>query len=177
MLSGAALALEFGYGLAKFGGHEYLPRATTLAIVRTQASGISTSALLFALVVWSHGLSTAVVRSNLAKAMAYTLLVATPCLAIATVLAVVTSFAVAHLGYAVPGSAIGAGIRLLGLDDFVYQFAVFPLEAALVGAVCWLAIPWLARSRWSLIAKLAAGWLGMSGLRLVLSIVVGVIDA
>jgi len=73
---GAVVALRLGFLAQKFGALEATPRMASLGIVHEIGMGVSVSAALFALVIWSHRAETPVVEVGRTRATAVALVAA-----------------------------------------------------------------------------------------------------
>jgi len=171
ILTGGISALQFGFGLSRFGGLEYALRLISINSVRELGPATSVSAALFALLSWTHRMDPDAVRSNLWRASPQTFLIAIIGVFATTALAVCSGLCVAHWVYDVPWNALATACSVLSLEDVPAAIEAFALNAALAGAFCWFALPVMRRRSWSLAQKVGTAWAGHILVWLVIEIV------
>lgn len=161
MASGAAVTLQAGVGLHRFGGSEYLPRATALIIVREGGGSVASAAVL-ALVQWAHAIQPTQLQRLWRSALFRGLLgvvIATP---IATVLALASSFAVGLSAYGIDWSVFCSSVtHILSPGDFAAGFGEAVVSGLVLVPLACVLLPRLARLAWDVPLKLAAAWLGL----------------
>ena len=158
VLVGAATTVQFSFGLAKFGGLEYLPRVLVLSMSRVFGTGVSASASLFALLVWTHPLDENAIRPSLLRAAAWCLGVVILMSPIAATLAIASGFLTSRWAYGVPWDLILASRWVPALADLPAIGLILVQDVALAGAFCWFALPLMTRRSWSLLRKFGATW-------------------
>lgn len=157
-LVGSADALQAGFDLGKFGGLEYVPRVVLISSVRVLGPATSTSAALFALLIWADRLALDAIRSTLVRVAPRVFLMAFVGAAVTITFGVCSGFLTAHWVYGVPWEAVAASPDVLTLSDLPAAAGSFVLNAALVGAFCWFALPAMTLRAWSLAQKIGATW-------------------
>lgn len=160
-LAGSVTVLSAGFGLRKFGGFEYVPRILALSSVREIGPGVSASAALLTLLIWTHGTDAAAVRSNLVRVFPQVVFLVIPGAALTTLSSLAAGFLVGHWVYGVPWETIVASLGIVSAGDAPAAGAALVLDGALVSAFCWLALPVMARRAWSLGQKIGATWAAM----------------
>jgi hypothetical protein len=173
VLAGSAATVQFCFGLARYGGLEYAPRVTVISSVRVLGPATSASAMLVALLIWTHQLDADVIRKALVRAAPRVLLAALISVPVTTALAVSSSLLVANWVYDISWHAIASSRAVLRLGDVPAAIEVFVVCAGLTGTLCWFALPVLKRRAWSLVGKLGAAWVAAIVARIVARLVCG----
>lgn len=166
VVAGAGTAVQFGWGLGKFGGHEYMMRVVLLSAVRSLAPGVAGSALMIAYVVWAHPLSAAALQAELPRFLKRGMAVSGPGYAVAAAVAIGVGFLTAHFGFAVPWDLAGQSFARLARGDVAAGLLFTLFDAALIVFLAWRYLPKLQASRQSLPMKLVLAWTFGTGLRL-----------
>jgi hypothetical protein len=165
-LMGAATAVQFGIGLRKFGGHEYLMRAITLNGVNSLAPGATGSALLLAFVLWGHSLPIPQLQADLPRLLKRAMLVALPgYLAAALVLSGV-ALVVSHFAFGVPWRAWSSAFATITRGDWSGGAFSALVDAGLIVVLAWRYLARLQASVPSLPKKLVIVWTVSTGLRM-----------
>lgn len=163
---GVLTAFQYGLGLGKFGGHEYMMRVVLLSALRTLGPGVAGSALLIALVVWAHPLPVPRLEHELPRFIRRGALVSAPGYLVAAAVSVALGFAVANLGFAVPWSLVGRSLGVLQARDVGHGLFATALDSGLILVLAWRYLPRLQAGRSSLPMKLILAWTFGTGLRL-----------
>jgi|SRR6478752_108284 len=165
ILLGVVITVQFGFGLAKFGGLEYAPRALALSVVRSLGGGVSVAASLYALLVWTHRLDPSAVRPHLLQAAPSAIglvLLTTP---IAIGLALASGYLTSHWAYGVPWNLILASRSILTGSDVAAAGLILAETLVLTSALTWFALPFMCSRRWPLVRKLGATYATLLALR------------
>lgn len=170
LVAGAGTALQFGLGLGKFGGHEYMMRVVLLSAVRSLGPGVAGSALMIAYVVWAHPLSAAGLQAELPQFLKRGMLVSGPGYAVAAVVASGVGFLTAHFGFAVPWDLARQSFASATRGDVAAGLMFTLLDAGLVVFLAWRYLPKLQATRQSLPMKLVVAWSFGTGLRLTVAL-------
>jgi len=156
VLAGIVSAVQFGFGLGKFGGVEYTARVLVLSSVRVMGPSISVSAALVALLIWTQPMRADAVRPSLLRAAPIALLFALVGALATIALTIVAGLFVVYWGYDVSWATIATSRSVLGFDDLAAAFRTFVRSAALAGTFCWFALPAMRRRAWPLSRALGA---------------------
>ena len=170
VVAGAGTAVQFGLGLGKFGGHEYMMRVVLLSAVRSLAPGVAGSALMIAYVVWAHPLGAAALQSELPRFLKRGMLVSGPGYVVAAVVAIGVGFLTAHFGFGVPWDLAKQSFAMLTRGDVAAGLMFTLLDAALIVFLASRYLPKLQASRQSLPMKLVLAWTFGTGLRLTVAL-------
>ena len=170
VVAGAGTALQFGLGLEKFGGHEYMMRVVLLSAVRSLAPGVAGSALMIAYVVWAHPLSATALQAELPRFLKRGLVVSGPGYVVAAAVAVGVGFLTAHFGFAVPWNLAGQSFAMLTRGDVAAGLMFTLLDAGLIVFLASRYLPKLQATRQSLPMKLVVAWTFGTGLRLTVAL-------
>jgi len=165
-LVGAVLVGQMGFGLRKFGGHEYIMRVVALSSVRSVAPGVAGSALLLAFVVWAHPLPAAQLQAELPRFLKRGLLLSLPGYVVAMAIAVGVALVVCHLLFGVPWAAGRVALGSLRPSDWVAGALSTLVDAGLIALLAWRYLPRLQLGRASLPMKLVIAWTFGTGLRM-----------
>ena len=153
---GAREAVQFGFGLANFGGLESMTHVT-LAAVREGGPSVSTFAAFLALVVWFDGSEGRRTRAQLLRPGLFLLLVAALGLALVTGLVIIADLCAAR-AFGASGQVIALGSNALARQQFLVAPPLFAAYALATAALGWLTLPSLARSGWHWLAKASLVW-------------------
>ncbi len=165
-LVGAGTAFQFGLGLGKFGGHEYMMRVVVLSALRSLGPGVAGSALLIAFVVWAHPLPVAFLESELPRFLKRGALISGLGYVVAAAVSVALGLAVATLAFSVPWSLAWGAFRVVEPRDVGLGLFATLLDSALILFLAWRYLPRLQAGRASLPMKLILAWTFGTGLRL-----------
>lgn len=159
---GAAVTLQVGVGLYKFGGSQYLPRVVALSIVREGGAGTTASAAVLALVNWSHHHRPTELRRFWRPAFLRGLLGVAIVFPIATTLALASSFGVGLSVYGIDWTTFSSGAaRTVSSSDLAVGFAEAVVSGLVLVPLASFLLPTIARLAWNLPLKLAATWSGL----------------
>lgn len=170
VVAGAGTALQFGLGLGKFGGHDYMMRVVLLSALRSLAPGVAGSALMIAYVVWAHPLSAAALQAELPRFLKRGLVVSGPGYVVAAVVAIGVGFLTAHFGFAVPWELARQSFATATRGDVAAGLMFTLLDAALIAFLAWRYLPKLQATRQPLPMKLVVAWTFGTGLRLTVAL-------
>jgi hypothetical protein len=154
---GIAQTLQFGTGLGRFGGFEYVPRVVVLTTVRALGAGAAMLVTSVSATIVLHQLGRRAPGARVARDRGALWLVAST---VATFV-VVCGFSV--LGGALTSEGMFAtsvrsfldeGLRTLTLRDVEHGAALATVDAIILAVLVPLAAPWLAAPRRGLILKL-----------------------
>lgn len=165
-LVGVATALQFGWGLGKFGGHEYMMRVVVLSSLRSLAPGVAGSALLIAFVVWAHPLPAARLEAELPRFLKRGALISGPGYLVAAAVSVALGLVVANLAFSVPWTFARHGFGVVEPRDVGLGLFATLLDSALILFLASRYLPRLQAGRASLPMKLILAWTFGTGLRL-----------
>lgn len=171
IMTGLVMALRFGSGLSELGGLEYAPRVVALTSLFELAPGTCGAAALFALVTWGHEREREVIERELLAALRVVLTCAALGLLLVVPLCAGSGFLTAHWVFGVSWLQIAAARTSLDPTDLWRVAIVLALNLALAAAIAWVIVPRLARTKWSLLRKLALVWVGLAALRVLVSVV------
>jgi hypothetical protein len=169
-LVGAVMAAQTGFGLGKFGGHEYIMRVVTLSSVRSLAPGAVGSALLVAFVAWAHPLRVAQVEADLPRLLTRAMLIALPGYLIAVMVVPGVALVISHWAFGVPWNALREAIRFVRPGDCAAGAFSTLFDAGLIVFLAWRFLLRLQASPSSLPTKLVLVWTFATGLRLTLGV-------
>jgi len=169
-LVGVVMTLQTGFGLGKFGGHEYMMRIVTLSSLRSLAPGVAGSALMIAFVVWAHPLPVARLEAELPRFLKRGMQVSLPGYVVAAAVAIALGFLVCRFAYGVPWSLAPKALATAGLADVGAGAFSTLLDAALLVFLASRYLPKLQASRASLPMKLILVWTFGTGLRLTVAL-------
>jgi hypothetical protein len=165
-LVGAGTAFQFGLGLGKFGGHEYMMRVVLLSALRSLGPGVAGSALLIAFVVWAHPLPPLRLEQELPRFIKRGALVSVPGYLVAAAVSILLGVLVANLAFAVPWSLLGRGLNFVEARDLGHGLFATALDSGLILVLASRYLPRLQAGRSSLPMKLILAWTFGTGLRL-----------
>jgi hypothetical protein len=170
---GTLMSAQFGFGLAKFGGLEYVPRIVVLSGVRLTGAGASAAASLFALLVATHRASSASVRPMLRRLASASLGLAVAGTPAAVLVVVGSGFLLTHFSYGLAWQLLADSTSVITRDDLLAATYNLLRNLAVVAGLAWFAWPQMAERSWSLarrvIATLLASALVHGGIDLALS--------
>lgn len=169
-LLGAVMAAQMGFGLRKFGGHEYIMRIVTLSGVGSLAPGATGSALLVAFVVWAHPLPVAQVKADLPRLLKRAMLVSLPGYLVAAMVVPGIALVISHFAFAVPWAAWSQALRIVTPGDWAAGAFSALFDAGLIVFLAWRYLARLQASPSSLPMKLVLVWTFATGLRLTLGV-------
>ena len=166
VVAGAGTAVQFGLGLGKFGGHEYMMRVVLLSALRSLGPGVAGSALLIAFVVWAHPLPPLRLEQELPRFIKRGPLVSVPGYLVAAAVSILLGVLVANLAFAVPWSLLGHGLNFVEARDLGHGLFATALDSGLILVLASRYLPRLQAGRSSLPMKLILAWTFGTGLRL-----------
>lgn len=169
-LLGVVMAAQTGFGLRKFGGHEYIMRVVTLSGVSSLAPGAAGSALLVAFVAWAHPLPVQQVQADLPRLLKRAMLVSLPGYLVAAMLVPGVALVVSHLAFGVPWAAWGEALAIVKPGDWAAGALSALFDAGLIVFLAWRYLVRLQASPSSLPMKLVLVWTFATGLRLTLGV-------
>jgi hypothetical protein len=165
-LVGVVTALQYGWGLGKFGGHEYMMRVVVLSALRSLGPGVAGSALLIAFVVWAHPLPVPRLELELPRFIRRGALVSAPGYLVAAAVSIVLGLLVANWAFAVPWSLAGRCLSVVEPRDLGLGLFATALDSALILFLASRYLPRLQAGRASLPMKLILAWTFGTGLRM-----------
>lgn len=173
VLVGGAMAAQFGFGLRRFGGLEYVSRAVGLGLVRGVAGGMSFAAALFAWITVTHDQDAATVRNRF-KPIATTILVIFPILeVVGLILAFLSSWLIIRLMCPIPLLQYwSTAVMILQPDDVRVAVVGMGTSLLFLLPIGWFLAPRLAALSWRLSRKIFSIWLVLVALSLLLSQVI-----
>jgi hypothetical protein len=163
---GVVTALQYGWGLGKLGGHEYMMRVVLLSSLRSLGPGVAGSALLIAFVVWAHPLPVARLEAELPRSLKRGVLVSGPGYLVAAAVSIALGFVVANLAFSVPLSSAGRAFGFVEPRDVGLGLFATALDTALIVFLASRYLLRLQAGRSSLPMKLILAWTFGTGLRL-----------
>lgn len=149
LLIGVTRAGEFGFGLGKFGGLEYLARVLALSATREAGPGICSTACSFALLDWTHRAPPARIQPELLRAAPWLLLSGLALFPFAVSLELGAGFAVAHSFFGVAWTSVRALVEIRA-RDIAFGYGLFLVSLALRALFLWFALPRVGRHAWGL---------------------------
>jgi hypothetical protein len=152
---GVVLTVQFGFGLTKFGGNEYVWRVVFLSALRSTGPAASGTALLLALLLWAHPLAVTAISAQLPKILKRGLLISAPGAALAVLLILGTSLVTGMTLFDVPVAMFAASASVVGRIDAAAGLLSTLADALLVTLLAWRALIPLQQKGFSLPAKLA----------------------
>jgi hypothetical protein len=152
---GVITAIQFCSGLQKFGGQEHVWRVVLLSALRSTGPAISGTALLLALVLWAHPLSTTALAEQLPRILKRGLLVSAPGMVVAVLVIVGASFITGVALFDIPAETFGAAMRVVSRSDLAACVLGTLADALLITLVAWRGLVPLQQKGFSLPAKLA----------------------
>ena len=174
-LAGAVIAAQTGFGLGKFGGHEYIMRVVAISTARSLAPAIAGSALLLAFVVWAHPLPIQQLQTELPRFVKRGLLVTLPGYVVAATVALGVGALVSHLLFGLPWAAGREGVGLLFASDGLMGAISALADSALICFLAWRYLPRLHAGRSNLPMKLVIAWTFGTGLRMTVGLLVSML--
>jgi hypothetical protein len=165
-LVGVVTAVQFGWGLGKFGGQEYMTRVVVLSALRSLGPGVAGSALLIAFVVWAHPLPATRLELELPRFIWRGALVSAPGYLVATAVSILLGLLVANLAFAVPWGVVGRSVGVVEAQDVGHGLFATALDSGLILVLARRYLPRLQAGRSSLPMKLILAWTFGTGLRL-----------
>ncbi|HEX2877837.1 MAG TPA: hypothetical protein VHP33_41595 [Polyangiaceae bacterium] len=163
-------ALQYGWGLGKFGGHEYMMRVVLLSALRSLGPGVAGSALLTAYVVWAAALPRARLEAELPRFLKRGLLVSGPGYVVAAAVAIAGGALVSYFGYGVSGSVVRGSVHVVGAADVGYGLYATLLDTALIVLLASRFLLRLQAGQRSLPMQLIIAWTFVTGLRLTVAL-------
>lgn len=163
-VAGAASAIQFAYGLSRFGGVEYVPRVVVLTALREQGGAEAFAWTCFVGVILVHRASRSEVpRAPLERRGAWRIGAAIALLHPICVAALVAAGAVAlRLFYGVPLATFAAELTgAIVPGDVVVGALKSLVDAAIAVLLLPVALRWVAASRRGLVPKLVLAWLAV----------------
>ncbi len=161
---GVAQTVEFGWGLRRFGGMEYVPRVVALTTVRALGAGAAMLVTVVTAAVTLHRAGRArpgetVARDRrLAWLAAATLATFVVVASLAIAGGAVTSGAFFGLG---PRAYVREGVDTLLMSDVAHGAALAAVDALVAtGFIAWVG-PWMHRSPRALVLKLLVAYLAV----------------
>lgn len=158
VLLGVLQTVQFSVGLGKLGGPEYVWRALLLSAVRSHAPAANGSALLLALLLWSHRLPPQALTLELPSKLKRGMLLSLVGYPAALLLLLLTSLPVARVLFGAPLGAVSSALRSLGPGDWAMGYVSTLVDALVIVLVSWRALPALHGSKLSLPAKIGVAW-------------------
>ncbi len=168
VLVGAAAVVQFGTGLRRFGGEEFIPRVVTLSAVRETGARIAIAATCI-------GVAVAVPTDGTRTRPLVAVGIPTAAL-ITTALMVISGVLTATVGYQVPPSLWWDAIRSLELEDFVAGIGRAALYGVVVASVHHTGVSALRRCT-SATKRGAIGWFVGGALGSVLELAISLLRA
>lgn len=165
-LVGVATALQFGWGLGKFGGQDYVMRAVILSGLRSLGPGVAGSALLIAFVVWAHPLPASQLEAELPRFLKRGALVSGPGYLVAAAVSIGLGLLAAALAFGLPGSLARQGFSVVTPRDVGFGLFATLLDTALLVFLASRYLVRLQAGRSSLPMKLILAWTFGTGLRM-----------
>jgi Permease MlaE len=163
---GVVTAFQYGLGLGKFGGHEYMMRVVLLSSLRSLGPGVAGSALLIAFVVWAHPLPVARLEAELPRFLKRGALISGPGYLVAAAVSIALGLVVANLAFSVPWSFAGRAFTVAAPRDVGLGLFATALDTALIVFLASRYLVRLQAGRSSLPMKLILAWTFGTGLRL-----------
>lgn len=159
VLSGTAITLNAGFGLAVFDGIRYVPGLATLSIARVLATGATSTGTVLGIVHWSHRYDSVTLKSSVTKVLVFGILGAITMTPFVGLLALFASFVSAKLVFGIAWSFFVGGVcNILTAEDGVVGLLVGVGSALVLVPILALALPGMARKRWGLATKLVTVW-------------------
>lgn len=176
--AGTILTFQFAWGLAKFGGLEYVSRVAALSISRVVAATVVFNAGLFAWITWAHDVEAALVRERFRGTALRVALAAPLAYAFSALVASMAGFFVGSIAFGISLETWLAdyGTSLLPLD-WVYGMGATITGVAVLIVAAWFVMPRLSSVSWGLGRKLAVAFGAIVLLRVVVSLGEAVWDA
>ena len=172
-LIGMVLVAQFGFGLTKGGGFEYIMPVVALSAARSLGPGVTGSALLVSFVVWAHPLPISQVNAELPRLLKRAMLIALPGYLVAGIVIMVVGITSGHIFFGVAWAAWR--VKVVGPADFALGALSALFDAALI---VFLARRYLARlqaGQSSLPMKLVLAWTFATGLRITAGLVLSLV--
>lgn len=159
VLSGVATTLQAGFGLSAFDGLEYLPRVTSLEIVRVLAGGAANAGTVLAIVQWAHPCESAQLRNSWRPTMIHGVLAIVVVSPVVALLALLSSFVVAAAAYGITWYAFLGGVqRTVTAGDCIFGLVETTVSGIVLVPLIGFLLPVLARMRWTLVTKMLVIW-------------------
>jgi hypothetical protein len=176
-LNGGASTVLAAQPLAKVGGFEYVPWVTSLSIVRERGPVAAVTATWFALIVWSNPLGPTSLRTRLfgmSQRVVLTSLLGFPLI---VMVAVAAAAVAARTLYGVPwGNSWALTVATIQEPDLFAGAATFAVGAVVVALLSSFGLAPLARTGWSLSAKVFTGWIALFVIRTAISKVLALLQ-
>ena len=148
-ISGFAQAFQFGYGLQKFGGMLYAPRALALGTVRELASGPVLAAGLLAWIALCHEVEPALARQHFA-AIATRVAAAGPlAFPVAVTFTLLAGLVTSRAFGLSAGEFVSSAVRTIVIEDLLVGLLSSLVASALTIFIAWLVVPRLSGTKWS----------------------------
>ena len=138
-LTGAAIALEMGFGLGKFGGLEYLPRVLALAGARELGAASSAAGALYAFLIWSQAVPAVRLRAQMRRAGPALALLSIPVTAFAVLVFITAGMATACFAYDVSFAMVVSASSGFQASDIPAALVSLLVGLAIASLYCWFA--------------------------------------
>ncbi len=161
-LNGSLVTLQAGFALSPFGGFDWVPGIASLSIIRVLAAGAAGSGTVLALVHWAHGREPARLKQCLRSTLVHGFLGTVAMTSVSSLVALASSFGTGLAIYGIGWTTFCGGLqRIVTLADCIVGLGVATASGLILVPLVGFLLPSLARTNWSLAAKMLAIWLGL----------------
>lgn len=162
VLSRVVMTLQAGFALSRFRGLDSVPRVTSLSATRGLTGGAASAGAVLAIVHWSHHREPAQLRKWLRPILIRGVLGTIAITPVVAVVALTSSFIAAAGAYGVALTTFLRGLQqTVTAGDCVVALIGATASGLIVVPIIGFLLPVLARTHWSLAAKLFTIWLGL----------------